>query len=72
MDVYLTAGLNSEPTQFKNDFELRKQNYIKISSSSFPSLNTFTAAVRVNGIEYNGNIYHQTAVKASFTKVVTT
>ncbi len=61
MDVYIIGGDN-EPTQFKNDFEFRKQTYLKISSSSFPNLYTFVAAVRVSGIEYNGNIYHMTTL----------
>ena len=68
MDVYLSAGVNAEPTQFKNDFEFRKQSQVTIASSSFPSLTSFVAAVRVNGVEFNGNIYHQSVTKATFTQ----
>lgn len=58
MDIYISKGMNSEPTEFKNDLEFRKQSYLKFSSTSFPSFTRFVAAVRVNGIEFNGNIYH--------------
>ena len=58
MDIFIASGLNAEPTQFKNDMEFRKQNSLVISSSSFPTLTRFVAAVRVNGIQYNGNVFH--------------
>jgi len=58
MDVYVVSGNVREPTQFSNDLELKGQTRVTLSSSAFPSFTQFTAAVRVNGLEYNGNVYH--------------
>ena len=49
MDIYISVGDNSEPTQFKNDIEFINQNSFIISLDSLPSLTNFVAAVRVNG-----------------------
>lgn len=47
IDVFLSYGANSEPTEFNNDLEFRKQPMITISSLNFPTITTFVAAVRV-------------------------
>ena len=49
IDMFITVGDNSEPTQFKNDIEFRNQNSFIISLDSLPSLTKFVAAVRING-----------------------
>lgn len=58
MDVFISYGMTGEPTEFNNDLEFKKQNYLKISSSTFPTMTRFIAAVRVNGFEHNGNVFH--------------
>lgn len=55
LDIFISAGPNGDPNEFINDLEFKKQSFIKISSSTFPSLTKFVAAVRVNGIKLNGN-----------------
>lgn len=68
MDVYVVSGTTKEPTEFSNDLEFKRQTSLVLASQSFPSFTTFTAAVRVEGLEYNGNVFHQHVLRASFTK----
>jgi hypothetical protein len=68
MDIFIVAGTMREPTEFANDMEFKGQTSIKITSRAFPALTSFTAAVKVNGNEYNGNVFHQSVLRAWFTK----
>ena len=72
MDAYLVSGTVREPTQFANDLEFKGQTQLTISSKAFPTLTSFTVAVRVNGIEYNGNVFHQHVLRAKFAKTSAT
>ena len=65
MDVYVAAD-DFEPTQFKNDFEFKGQLAIKLSSAAMPGVVKFLAAVRVNSVQYNGNVYRQGTLKSTF------
>lgn len=71
MDIFISSRLDVDPNEFNaNEFELRKQSYVKLSSKSFPTLSKFIAAVRVNGIDAIGNRYFQGKVRAEFSKKI--
>ncbi|CDW71101.1 serine carboxypeptidase [Stylonychia lemnae] len=66
MDIYVSAGANSEPTQFKNDMQFNKLSQFALDSMSFPQIQKFTVAVRVNGIDFATNTYQQHSMWVSF------
>ena len=50
MDIYVATSADSDPNEFQHDLSVKKTNYFKLSSQHFPSLDSFVAAVRVNGL----------------------
>lgn len=68
IDVWVGAG-DSEPTKFNHDFEFLGRTSVKLSLASLPQLNTFVAAVRINGVQPNGNIFNSIQLTAKFTVV---
>ena len=65
MDLYISAG-DVEPTEFKNDFEVKRQTYLQLSSVSFPIFTTFVAAIRVYGFDTYDQTYIQSKLRVSF------
>jgi hypothetical protein len=68
MTIYISSGLTNEPTEFNYDLAFKQVTSFRLDSSSFPSMNTFVMAVKIEGIEYNGNIFYQHIVNAWFNK----
>ena len=66
LDVYVTGGENSDPNEFAFDAAFRQQNYVKFSYDQYPSFATFTAAVKLNGIDYYQNKFNQPSFQAKF------
>ena len=66
IDVYISSGWQSSPHDESYEIAIKGQNYVKIESEKFLSLSTFTAAVKVNGIEFYWNKFHQNKLMASF------
>ncbi len=50
MDIYLSASADSDPNEFQHDLGIKQTNYFKFSSQHFPTMTSFTAAVRVTGL----------------------
>ena len=66
LDVYVSAGINSDPNELNYDLAFRSQTYLKLTSDDFPNLTTFSIQVKVNGIEFYSNVFHKGLVSASF------
>jgi hypothetical protein len=66
LDIYLISGAESDPNEFNYDTAIKKQNYVQISFTQFPFLATFTAAVKVNGLDYYANKFNKVTLQAKF------
>eukprot|EP00347_Sterkiella_histriomuscorum_P012091 403369927 len=66
MDIYISSGWQSDPNEFDYELAFKKQNYIKISSKQFPSLDTFVAAVKINAVEHYSTTYHVNTLYSRF------
>ncbi|CDW84139.1 kex1 protein precursor [Stylonychia lemnae] len=66
IDIFISSGWQSDPNEFKYDLALRQQNYVRLTSKQFPNFETFTAAVKVNGIEHYSTTFHQSNVGVKF------
>ena len=57
MEVYMLKGANADvdPNEFNHDIAFKQQTFVKFGNDMFPSLATFVAAVRVNGINFYQN-----------------
>lgn len=66
MDIYISSGWQSDPQEFNYELAFKKQNYIKISSKQFPSLETFVAAIKINGIEHYSTTFHVNTLNVRF------
>ena len=67
LDIYVGASADSDPNEFQHDLSIKKTNYFKLSSQHFPSMDSFVAAVRVNGIQDYNTIFNLVNVQAKFT-----
>ena len=55
-DIYVNAGLSTDPSEFHSDIAVRGQTFVKLSSRTFPSLkSSFVIKASVNGIAYSDN-----------------
>ena len=69
-DVYISAGLGSDATEFNNDIEIKGQTYTKITSKAFPFLqSSFVVQVRVNGIDFANNAYLESVFLVDFKRI---
>ncbi|CDW87058.1 serine carboxypeptidase [Stylonychia lemnae] len=66
LDIFISSGWQSDPNEFQYDLAFRQQNYIRITSKQFPNFETFTAAVKVNGIEHYSTTFHQSNLNVKF------
>lgn len=66
LDVYVMAGDHSDPNEFEFDAAFKQQNYVRFTSDQYPSFATFTAAVKVNGIDFYSNKFNQPSFTAKF------
>ena len=66
MDIYISSGWQSDPNEFNYELAFKQQNYIKISSKQFPSLDTFVAAVKINAVEHYSTSYHVNTLNTRF------
>ena len=66
MDIYISAGWQSDPNDFQYDMAFKQQNYVKLNSRQFPSLDTFVAAVKINGIDHYNTVFHANTLTAAF------
>jgi len=69
MDIYISGGTETAvtPIEFTNDAAFKKQSYVSFAFSQFPQLSSFTAAVRVNGLEFYTNRFQEVHLNAKFT-----
>ena len=65
-DLYISSGSDSNPNELNYQLAYRRQTYLKINSDAFPSLSTFTALIKVNGIDHYNTVFHQSPIIASF------
>ena len=66
----MSAGLQQDPTENNNDFEIRGQTYAKLSSSAYPSIkNSFVLQLSVTSIDFAGNTLLDTLINASFKRI---
>ncbi|CDW88293.1 serine carboxypeptidase [Stylonychia lemnae] len=66
IDLYISTGSDSDPNEFSHDLAFKGQNYMTIQSDHFPSLSTFVAAVKINGIDFYNNAFHLNNLIAKF------
>jgi len=56
MNVFISSGLTTDPTEFTNDIQFKDLNFIKISSKAYPSLKSqFVMQLQVIGIDFARN-----------------
>lgn len=67
MDIFISKDPSVDPTEFANDFEIHRQNRFTLNSANIqPALNSFTAAVRINGANFYNNAYFKSNIIAQF------
>ena len=71
-DVYVSAGLANDPSEFKSDIVVKGQTYVKITSRAFPSIkSSFVIKAAVNGIDFPANNILGNILLANFNYVST-
>lgn len=69
-DIYINAGLFTDPNEFESEIAVKGQTYVKISSRTFPSLkSSFVIRASVNGLVYSENAILDNILLVNFNKV---